>query len=75
MRDATFLRLKHAEFGYTLPRRTSERIRMSSLRFYVSGSNLLLFSKFKLWDVEMAGNGLGYPIQRVFNVGVNLTFN
>ena len=75
MRDGTFLRLKQAEFGYTLPQRLTEKVKMSSLRFYASGSNLLLFSKFKLWDIEMAGEGLGYPIQRVFNVGVNLSFN
>jgi len=33
-----------------------------------------MFSKFKLWDVEMGGNGLGYPIQRVYNAGIQLTF-
>ena len=75
MRDGTFLRLKQAEFGYTLPPRLTEKLRLSSLRFYVSGTNLLTFSKFKLWDVEMAGEGLGYPIQRVFNIGLNLSFN
>lgn len=75
MRDGSFLRLKQMEFGYTLPARITEKIRMSNLRFYVSGNNLLLFSKFKMWDVEMAGNGLGYPNQRVFNFGLNFTFN
>jgi hypothetical protein len=75
MRDAIFLRLKQAELGYTLPHRITEKLGMSHLRLYVSGTNLLLFSKFKLWDVEMAGEGLGYPIQSVFNVGVNLSFN
>jgi len=75
MRDGAFLRLKQMELGYTLPRRYTEKMKMSGLRFYISGTNLLLLSKFKLWDVEMAGEGLGYPIQRVFNVGVNLSFN
>lgn len=75
MRDGSFLRLKQMEFGYTVPQKVTERIRMNNLRFYVSGSNLLLFSKFKMWDVEMAGNGLGYPNQRVVNFGVNFTFN
>lgn len=75
MRDGSFLRLKQAEFGYTIPQRLSERWSMSNLRFYLSGTNLLLFSKFKMWDVEMAGNGLGYPNQRVFNLGVNLSIN
>jgi len=75
MRDASFLRLKQVELGYTFSKRLVERIKASSFRVYVSGSNLLLFSKFKMWDAEMAGNGLGYPIQKVFNVGLNLTFN
>lgn len=75
MRDGSFLRLKQAEIGYTVPERLTERIKMNNLRFYLSGTNLLLFSKFKMWDVEMAGNGLGYPNQRVFNLGVNFAFN
>ena len=72
MRDGSFLRLKQLEFGYTLPRRFTRKMGMESLRFYVSGSNLLCWSNFKLWDPEMASNGLGYPIQRVINLGVNL---
>lgn len=75
MRDARFLRLKQMEFGYTIPTRFTEKLKMNNLRFYVSGTNLLLFSKFKMWDVEMAGNGLGYPNQRVINFGLNVTFN
>lgn len=75
MRDGAFLRLKQLEVGYTLPQNLLSKLRVSNLRFYLSGSNLLLFSKFKLWDVEMGGNGLGYPLQRVFNIGLNLSFN
>ncbi|WP_449049305.1 SusC/RagA family TonB-linked outer membrane protein [Parapedobacter sp.] len=75
MRDGTFLRLKQTELGYTVPNRLTERIAMNNLRIYLSGTNLLVFSKFKMWDVEMAGNGLGYPNQRVFNIGLNFNFN
>lgn len=75
MRDGTFLRLKQAEVGYTIPGDWKERLRLSNFRVYLSGTNLLNFSKFKLWDVEMGGNGLGYPLQRVFNVGINMSFN
>lgn len=75
MRDGTFLRLKQAELGYTIPGRWKERLHIGNFRIYLSGTNLLLWSRFKLWDVEMAGNGLGYPIQRVVNLGLNLTFN
>ncbi len=73
MRDGTFLRLKSAEFGYTFTRNKLERIKIESLRLYLSGTNLLNFSRFKLWDVEMAGKGLGYPVQRVINLGVQLS--
>jgi hypothetical protein len=75
MRNGSFLRLKQAEIGYSIPGKWKQRLNISLLRFYVSGTNLLMFSKFKLWDAEMAANGLGYPIQRVFNIGLNLTFN
>ena len=74
MQDATFLRLKSVEVGYTLPRDLLKKIKVQNFRVYVSGTNLLCWSKFKLWDPEMAGNGFGYPIQRVFNIGINLGF-
>ncbi|WP_044060427.1 SusC/RagA family TonB-linked outer membrane protein [Proteiniphilum acetatigenes] len=74
MRDGTFLRLKSVELGYTLPDHLASKTHMSNLRIYISGTNLLTFSKFKLWDPEMGGNGLGYPVQRVANVGIQLGF-
>jgi TonB-linked SusC/RagA family outer membrane protein len=74
MRDGSFLRLKTLELGYTLPDKWIRKLGMTSFRLYYSGVNLLCFSRFKLWDPEMAGNGLGYPIQRVHNIGINLSF-
>jgi len=85
MEDGAFLRLKSAEIGYSLPRQLSNKLRLERCRFYVSGTNLLLFSQFKLWDVElrsgntgsgqeMYGSGLRYPLQRVFNLGINISF-
>lgn len=64
LRDGAFLKLKNAEIGYTF----------KSMRLYLRGSNLLTFSKFKLWDPEQGGgNGLKYPTQRVFNIGFQMT--
>jgi TonB-linked SusC/RagA family outer membrane protein len=74
MRDGSFLRLKSVELGYSLPPKTADRIHMTGCRVYVNGTNLLTFSKFKLWDPEMGGNGLGYPIQQVFNFGLQVSF-
>ncbi|MGQ8338222.1 hypothetical protein ACUNWD_16840 [Sunxiuqinia sp. A32] len=74
MRDGSFLRLKSVEFGYTLPSRIISKAKMTNLRVYFSGTNLLTISKFDLWDPEMGGNGLGYPIQKVYNFGIQLSF-
>ena len=74
MRNAAFLRLKQVEIGYTFPKGLIERINASNFRIYASATNLLMLSKFKIWDAEMAGNGLGYPLQKVLNFGLNLTF-
>jgi TonB-linked SusC/RagA family outer membrane protein len=74
MYDASFLRLKSAEIGYTLPEKLAGKVLLSHLRIYVNGTNLLRWSPFTFWDPEMGGNGLGYPLQRVFNVGMNIGF-
>lgn len=74
LRNGSFIRLKSGEFGYTLPERLVQKVRIKKFRIYVNGTNLLLWSKFKMWDPEMAGKGLGYPVQRVINVGLNVNF-
>ncbi len=74
MRDGSFLRLKSLEIGYTLPKKWLKKLGMDTVRIYYSGTNLLCFSKFDLWDPEMAEDGLGYPIQRVNNIGINFSF-
>lgn len=72
-RNGSFLRLKNAELGYTLPKKFTSRIHLENVRFYLSGLNLLTFSKFKLWDPEMGGgHGEGYPPNRIFNFGISV---
>ncbi|RFS20212.1 TonB-dependent receptor [Chitinophaga silvatica] len=74
MRSGDFLRLKTVEMGYTVPKALLDRFRITNLRIYANAFNLFTISKFKTWDVEMGGNGLGYPVQRVVNMGINLGF-
>ena len=74
MRDGAFLRLKQLELGYTLPYKWTKKARIEGLRVYLQGNNLLCWSRFKLWDPELAGSGLNYPIQRTFNIGAHVTF-
>lgn len=74
MRNGAFLRLKNAEVGYTIPQKITEKIKLKKIRLYANGTNLASWSQFKLWDVEMAGDGLGYPVQRVINFGAQISF-
>lgn len=73
--DATFVRLKTIELGYTLPKNIASSIRLSDARFFVSGFNVFTWAKEIKWtDPELSGNILYYPPQRVFNIGVNIKF-
>ncbi len=73
-KDASFLRLKNMEIGYSIKPKTLKKIGLSSTRIYVNGSNLYTWSKNRIWgDPENLGN-TGYPITRTFNMGINLNF-
>ncbi len=75
LRDMSFLRLKNAEFGYTLPTAISKRLHSTAIRFYVQGVNLLTLSNFKLWDPELStGSGAIYPQMSTISLGLNLNF-
>jgi hypothetical protein len=74
MQNGAFLRVKQIELGYSVPENITKRIMLSSARIYLNTSNPFIWSKFKLWDAEMGGAGLGYPIQKVFNLGLQVSF-
>ena len=74
-RDMSFLRLKNAEIGYTFPKKLTKKAGIQALRLYVSGTNLITFSEFKLWDPELdTAYGTRYPITRNVSLGLNLNF-
>ncbi|MCD8032044.1 MAG: TonB-dependent receptor [Bacteroides sp.] len=76
MVDASYVRLKNAEIGYTFKIPGVPQI--SNVRIYASGYNLLTFSKFKANDPESRGGEWGefikYPMTRVYNFGINVNF-
>ncbi|PHR89265.1 MAG: SusC/RagA family TonB-linked outer membrane protein [Leeuwenhoekiella sp.] len=74
MRNGAFMRLKNVEAGYTLGESLTNKLGLKAARVYFSGTNLAVWSSFKLWDPEMGGNGLGYPIQSVYNLGLRVDF-
>ncbi|MDR1887760.1 MAG: TonB-dependent receptor [Prevotellaceae bacterium] len=69
-RDGSFLRLKTVEMGYSIP--AAKKLHIENVRIYFSAENLFVISSFKLWDPEMGSKGLGYPLNRRFNVGIQL---
>lgn len=73
LRSAAFLRLKSLEIGYTLPKSVVKRVSVDNLRVYINGSNLFTIDSFKIADPEV-GSIMAYPLQRMINFGVNLTF-
>lgn len=73
IKDATYLRLKNLEIGYSFPEKWMKKIRVQKLRVYASGYNLLTFSNVKELDPEMPSQ-YKYPMAMNFNFGINLTF-
>lgn len=72
MRSGRFIRLKTVTLGYTFT--PLKKLGDLKPRLYLSANNLFAVGNFNLWDVEMGGNGLGYPVQRVYMVGLQLDF-
>ena len=75
-RDASFLRLKNVELGYTFNQSLfGAKVGIKSLRVYIAGYNLLTFSGLKNVDPETDDESYqNYPQMRIFNAGVKLTF-
>lgn len=71
-----FVRLKNVNFGYTLPRSTIQSLKIKAVRLYVSGQNLLTISKLKFMDPEVSyrDREIAYPNQKVYTVGLDVTF-
>lgn len=77
MRDATFIRLKNIQIGYSLPDKLLEKTFLSKVRIYVSGENLFTVSGYyKGWDPEMqtGGGAWFYPLSRLYVAGLNVKF-
>lgn len=83
--DGSFVRLKTLQLGYTLPLGLTKKMKISKLRLYFSGQNLLTFTKYSGLDPEVGQNSSTdyrsrgvdygfYPQPRIMTMGVNVTF-
>lgn len=82
--DGSYIRLKNITLGYSLPSDLIKKIGISKLRAYVSGTNLITFTKYTGYDPEvsaynsndaMIGVDLSnYPTARTITFGIDVTF-
>jgi hypothetical protein len=73
LRNGSYLRLKTLEIGYKLPQSLIRKIHFNQVRIFFTGTNLLTFSPFKLWDPELTStNGKQYPLSKNLTLGVSV---
>ena len=73
--NASYIKLKNLQIGYTLPKTWTQRFYVNNLRVFASFENLLTITNFPGVDPEMSGSGFtSYPIPRMISGGVNITF-
>lgn len=76
LQDASYMRIKNMQLGYTFPKSLISKIQLDNVRVYFSVDNLATFTNMvKTIDPEFAGSdGKVYPLQRTWSFGINLTF-
>ncbi|CAI9430063.1 Outer membrane cobalamin receptor protein [Candidatus Ornithobacterium hominis] len=79
LQDASYIRLKNLQIGYTLPQQLMDKIGFSKVRIYFSGENLMTWTKLiDIFDPETTGgswgNGKIYPLSKTISTGISITF-
>ena len=79
LQNGAYIRLKNLQLGYTIPSRITRKIFVTRARIYVSGENLLTFTKLMFYDPEAFsgryyGPGDAYPLSRTISLGLNVNF-
>lgn len=74
IRSGAYMRLKNLTVGYTIPRKITERAKISHLRFYLSGQNLFTVQNaYPGYDPEANASSY-YPLMRIYTFGIDLRF-
>ncbi len=68
-RDGSFIKLRSAELGYTIPDKISSKLKLSSSRLFVTGTNLFSIDKIENGDPESLA---GYPVMRTITAGFKI---
>ncbi|KAA9356180.1 SusC/RagA family TonB-linked outer membrane protein [Larkinella humicola] len=71
--DASYIKLKNLQIGYTIPTAWGAKIGMSRARVFLSGENVFMITKYPGLDPEVGAN-VSYPTMKQYAVGLNVTF-
>ena len=74
LQDASYVRLKNLQFGYTIPEKVLKPLGIEKIRIYYSGENLLTFHNMMVNIDPEAGSKYDFPLCRTHAFGVNITF-
>lgn len=75
--DASYLRLKSLTLGYTLPKTILNKVNISNMRVFFTGTNMLTLASFKIADPEVneyGTRGWEMPVGKTFTFGVDIKF-
>jgi len=77
IRNASYVRLKNVQLGYSLPAAWAKTIGVKKLRVYYSGQNVLTFTSFYKWidpEAPAGESGYDFPQVKINSLGLNVTF-
>jgi len=89
IKDGSYFRLKNISLGYTIPKKLGNTLHISNLRVYVTGRNLITFTKYPFYDPEIGSNAINtlgtvntsrgidngyYPQPRTIITGIQVDF-
>lgn len=73
--DASYIRLKNLQIGYSLPKSLLQKVKLERVRVYLSGQDLFeIHDVDGGWDPESTNSGFNYPFQRYYSMGLDITF-
>ena len=79
--DGSYIRLRNVQLGYSVPKNAISKLNITSLRFYLSGQNLVTWKHNSGFTPEAGGSTIsfgidngGYPIPAITSLGFNITF-
>jgi hypothetical protein len=75
--DASYMRLKSVQLGYTLPKQLTQQVKLDRVRVFVTGENLWTKTDMPMYDPESLkgnmGGAVAYPLSKVLSFGINVS--